>query len=47
MLEVVGKWSCGLADIAERHDDYLDEAYLPPDGTQALKLRAKDQTSGR
>jgi hypothetical protein len=32
-LEVVGKWSCGLTDIADRHDDYLDEAYLPPTGT--------------
>lgn len=29
-LEVVGRWSCGLSDIADRHDDYLDEAYMPP-----------------
>jgi Ribbon-helix-helix protein, copG family len=29
-LEVVGRWSCGLTDIADRHDDYLDEAYMPP-----------------
>ena len=29
MLEVIGKWSCGLSDISDRHDDYLDEAYLP------------------
>ena len=28
-LEVVGRWSCGIADIADRHDDYLDEAYMP------------------
>jgi hypothetical protein len=27
-LEVVGRWSCGLTDIADRHDDYLDEAYM-------------------
>lgn len=43
MLEVVGKWSCGLTDIAERHDDYLDEAYLPLEGTQALGSCAQDQ----
>jgi hypothetical protein len=30
-LEVVGRWSCGLTDIADRHDDYLDEAYMPAD----------------
>jgi hypothetical protein len=33
MLEVVGKWSSGLSDISERHDDYLDEAYLPKEGS--------------
>jgi hypothetical protein len=29
MLEVIGRWRSGLSDISERHDDYLDEAYLP------------------
>jgi Ribbon-helix-helix protein, copG family len=29
MLEVVGKWNSGLSDVSARHDDYLDEAYLP------------------
>jgi hypothetical protein len=33
MLEVVGKFHSGLSDVAERHDDYLDEAYLPKVGT--------------
>jgi hypothetical protein len=33
MLEVVGKWSSGLTDISERHDDYLDEAYLPKEAS--------------
>ena len=28
-LEVVGRFSSGLTDIAERHDDYLAEDYLP------------------
>ncbi|MBM4038696.1 MAG: CopG family transcriptional regulator [Planctomycetes bacterium] len=26
-LEVVGKFNSGLGDLAERHDDYLAEAY--------------------
>lgn len=26
-LEVVGKFKGGASDIAERHDDYLEEAY--------------------
>ncbi|MBN1631954.1 MAG: ribbon-helix-helix protein, CopG family [Thermoleophilia bacterium] len=26
-LEIVGRFSCGLSDIADRHDDYLEEAY--------------------
>ena len=43
MLEVIGKWSCGLTDIADRHDDYLDEAYLPPEETQAPNTEAADQ----
>ena len=43
MLEVVGKWSCGLTDIADRHDDYLDEAYLSPEETQAPNTEAADQ----
>jgi hypothetical protein len=29
MLEVIGRWRSGFTDISERHDDYLDEAYLP------------------
>ena len=29
-LEVVGRFSSGLTDVSTRHDDYLDEAYLPP-----------------
>jgi hypothetical protein len=33
MLEVVGRWRSGLSDISERHDDYLDEAYLPKEGS--------------
>jgi hypothetical protein len=33
MLEVAGKWSSGLSDISERHDDYLDEAYLSKEGS--------------
>lgn len=33
MLDVIGKWSSGLSDISERHDDYLDEAYLPKKGS--------------
>jgi hypothetical protein len=28
-LEVIGRFNSGLSDISERHDDYLDEAYLP------------------
>jgi hypothetical protein len=32
-LEIVGRWSSGLSDISERHDDYLDEAYLPKEGS--------------
>jgi hypothetical protein len=27
-LEVVGRFHSGLSDIATRHDDYLEEAYL-------------------
>jgi hypothetical protein len=43
MLEVVGKWSCGLTDIADRHDDYLDEAYLSPEETLSLNAEAADR----
>lgn len=32
-LEVVGLFSSGLTDIADRHDDYLDEAYMPSAGS--------------
>jgi hypothetical protein len=32
-LEVVGRFHSGLSDVAERHDYYLDEAYLPPAGS--------------
>jgi hypothetical protein len=32
-LEVVGRFHSGLRDISERHDDYLDEAYLPKEGS--------------
>ena len=28
-LEVVGRFSSGLTDIARRHDDYLAEDFLP------------------
>lgn len=28
-LEVSGRFHSGLGDVAARHDDYLDEAYLP------------------
>jgi CRISPR/Cas system-associated protein Csm6 len=31
-LEVIGRFSSGLSDVAIRHDDYLDEAYLPQAG---------------
>jgi len=27
-LEVSGRFHSGLSDVASRHDDYLDEAYL-------------------
>lgn len=30
-LEIVGRFHSGLSDIADRHDYYLDEAYLPTD----------------
>lgn len=33
ILEVIGKWRSGLSDISRRHDDYLDEAYLPKKGS--------------
>jgi hypothetical protein len=46
MLEVIGRWSCGLTDIADRHDDYLDEAYLPPEETQAPDTEAADRGQG-
>ncbi len=29
MLQSVGRFHSGLSDVSERHDDYLDEAYLP------------------
>ncbi len=32
-LEVCGRFRSGLSDVAIRHDDYLDEAYLPPAGS--------------
>lgn len=30
-LEVVGRFHSGHSDVADRHDDYLDEAYLTPE----------------
>jgi hypothetical protein len=32
-LQVVGRFHSGVSDIADRHDDYLDEIYLPPAGS--------------
>ncbi len=32
-LEIIGRWSSGLSDVSERHDDYLDDAYLPKEGS--------------
>ncbi len=32
-LDVCGRFRSGLSDVAIRHDDYLDEAYLPPAGS--------------
>jgi hypothetical protein len=32
-LEVIGRFRSGLHDISQRHDDYLDEAYLPKEGS--------------
>jgi hypothetical protein len=29
-LQVVGRFHSGVSDIAERHDDYLSDIYLPP-----------------
>lgn len=29
-LQVVGRFHSELADVASRHDEYLDEAYAPP-----------------
>jgi hypothetical protein len=43
-LEIIGKWSCGLTDISDRHDDYLDEAYLPP---EEYGLRNERDTDSR
>jgi len=33
-LEVIGLFHSGLSDLAVRHDDYLDEAYLPRTGAK-------------
>ena len=32
-LKVIGMFHCGPSDVASRHGDYLDEAYLPPAGS--------------
>lgn len=29
MLEVVGRFDSGLNDVSARHDQYLDQAYIP------------------
>lgn len=31
-LRVVGWSASGWADVSERHDRYLEDAYLPPEG---------------
>jgi hypothetical protein len=43
MLEIVGKWSCGLTDIADRHDDYSEETYLPPADAQGSLAKSPQE----